>query len=115
MGGNYEEVNAETEKAIISYMSSLPKVTQESTQLGGESPTIVAESPTQIFEHRFEEQDFDDSPPHISIDNESMQVDTTKVTLDRTKDPFKDHELAIVGKMVDYSSSIDEDKEEEVK
>ena len=31
MGGNYEEVNVEIEKAIVSYMSSLPKVTEEST------------------------------------------------------------------------------------
>ena len=29
-GGNYEEVNIETKKAIVSYMSWLPKVTKES-------------------------------------------------------------------------------------
>ena len=115
MGGNYEEFNAKIEKAVISYMSSLPIVTKENTQLGGASPIVAADSPTHSFEQIVEEEISDDSPLQISIDSESMQVDTTKVTVDSTKDPFKDHELAIVGKMVDYSSSTDEDKEEEVK
>ena len=30
MGGNYEEVNAETKKAIVNYMTSVPKVAKES-------------------------------------------------------------------------------------
>ena len=30
MGVNYEEVNIETEKAIVSYMTSMPKVAKES-------------------------------------------------------------------------------------
>ena len=50
MGGNYEEVNVEIEKDIVSYMSSLPKVTEQSVQLGGASPTIAIESPTHSLE-----------------------------------------------------------------
>ena len=30
MGGNYEEVNKETEKAIAIYITSMPRVTKES-------------------------------------------------------------------------------------
>ena len=56
-----------------------------------------------------------DPPPHISIDSEYIQVDTTKVIVDIIEDPFKDNGLVIFCNIVDYSSSIDEDKEEEVK
>ena len=55
------------------------------------------------------------SPPHITINSESMQVDTTNVTVHKTKDPFKYFGLAIIDNIVDYSSSIDEYKEEEKK
>ena len=30
MGGNYEEVNVETKKAIVSYMNTMPKIATES-------------------------------------------------------------------------------------
>ena len=41
-----------------------------------------------------------------------MQVDKTNVIVDKTKDPFKGFGPTIVGNIVDYSSSIDEEKEE---
>ena len=44
-----------------------------------------------------------------------MQVDKTNITIDRTEDPFKDFGLAIVGNIVDYSRSTNEEKEEEEK
>ena len=53
-----------------------------------------------------------DSPPHITIDSESMQVDSTKVIVEKTKDPFKDFGPAIVGNIVDYNSSTNEDQVE---
>ena len=42
MGGNYEEVNMETEKEIVTYMSTFPKETKKSVQSRGASPTVVA-------------------------------------------------------------------------
>ena len=41
-----------------------------------------------------------------------MQLDHTQVTVDKTKDPFKDYGLAIVGNIVSYSSSSKEEEEE---
>ena len=32
MGGNYEEVNMETQKAIVTFMSTMPKETKKSTE-----------------------------------------------------------------------------------
>ena len=45
-----------------------------------------------------------DSLPQITIDRESMQVDSTQVTIDKSEDPFKDFGLAI-------SSSLEEEEE----
>ena len=42
-----------------------------------------------------------------------MQVDNTQVTIDKSEDPFKDFGPTIVGNIVSYSSSLEE--EEEVK
>ena len=70
-------------------------------------------SPSHSFEQLSEASILSDSPPHITIDSESMQVDSTKLTMDRFEDLFKDIGHAIVGNIVDYSSSIDEEKEGE--
>ena len=109
MGGNYEEVKLEIEKAIVTYMTTLPKEDEKSTQIGGVSPIIVPASPSHGFEKIVEELVSVDSPPHITIDSESMQVDSTSVIVDRIEDPLKDLEPTIVGNIVDYSSSIDEE------
>ena len=42
-----------------------------------------------------------------------MQVDSTKVIVEKFEDPIEDPSLAIVGSIVDYSSSIDEDEKKE--
>ena len=42
-----------------------------------------------------------------------MQVDSTKVIVDKSEDTFKKFGPSIVGNNVDYNSSIDEEKEEE--
>ena len=41
MGGNYEEVNMETEKAIVTYMSTFPKETKKSVQSRETSPIVA--------------------------------------------------------------------------
>ena len=76
---------------------------------------MVAASPSHNFEQLAKASISSDSPPHITIDSESMQVDSTKVTVNKSEDPFKDFGLAIVGKFVNYNFSTDEDKEEEQK
>ena len=38
-----------------------------------------------------------------------MQVDNTKVTVDKLEDPFKNHDADIVGNIVGYSSSNNEE------
>ena len=113
MGGNYEEVKLEIEKAIVTYMTTLPKEAKKSAQSRGVSPTILVASPSHGFEKIVEESVIVDSPPHIAIDSESMQVDSTNVTMDRSEDPFKDLSHAIASNIVDYSSSKDEEKENE--
>ena len=115
MGAHYEEVNMETQKEIVTYMSTLPKETKKSVQSRETSPTVATINPSHNFEQPSEASIPNDSPPHITIDSESMQVDSTNVIVDRTKDPFKDFGPTIVGNIVDYNSSIDEDKEEEQK
>ena len=47
------------------------------------------------------------------IGNESMQVDKTQVIVDKSEDPFKDFGSAIVGNIVNYNSSTNEDEEKE--
>ena len=55
-----------------------------------------------------------DSPPHITIDSESMQEDSTNIIVnEEEEDPFKDLGPAIVGNIMDYSNSIDEEREDE--
>ena len=39
-----------------------------------------------------------------------MQVGKTSVIVDRTQDPFKDFDATIVGNIVDYNSSSDEEE-----
>ena len=82
-------------------------------QLGGESPIVVVVSPSNSFEKLVLVSS--DSPPHITIHSESMQVDSNKVIVDKSEDPFKDFGLAIVGNIVDYSSSTNEDQVEKEK
>ena len=134
MGGNYEEVNMENQKAIVTYMSTMPKETGKSVQPKMESTMIeksaqtekgslvpkeskecaqtqeaspIACNPPHSFEQLEATPSSSDSP-HITINSESMQVDNTNVTVDRIEDPFKDFCASIVGNIVDYSSSFDE-------
>ena len=60
----------ETEKAIVTYMSTLPKVTKKSAQSGGASPIVATISPS----HNFDQPALvsSGSPLHITIDSESM-------------------------------------------
>ena len=102
MGGNYEEVNMETKKAIVTSMSTLTKEAKEYMQSGGVSPTIVVASPSHSFEKTIEELVTIDSPPHVTIHSESMQVDSTNVTMEKSKDHFKDLGPSIVGNITDY-------------
>ena len=51
-----------------------------------------------------------DSQPQVTIGNKSMHIDSTQVTVDRTEDPFKDFGPTIVGNIVSYSSSSEEEE-----
>ena len=44
-----------------------------------------------------------------------MQVNNTKATVDKSEDPFKDFGSNIVGNIVDYSSSDEEEDKETTK
>ena len=48
---------------------------------------------------------------HITIDSDTMQVDNTKVIVDKIEDPFKDYGPTIVHNIVSYSSSLEEEVE----
>lgn len=78
MGGRYEEINAEIEKAIIKVMS----------ENAGES-SVVEKSKDQVEEA---EQEDIPSPPAINIDDEIMIVEGTKITLDSDDKLFKNLE-----------------------
>ena len=72
-------------------------------------------SPSHSIEKTIAESVFDGYPPHITIDTKSMQVDSTNVIVDKSKYPFKDLGPAIIGNIVDNSSSTNEEKVEEDK
>ena len=121
MDGNYEEVKMETEKAIIAYMTSMPKKSVQtketspavsaqpkqatkvemSMKIGGASPTMVV-SPSYSFHQQILVSS--DSQPQVTIGSESMHIDSTQVIVDRIEDPFKDFGLTIVGNIVSYNS-----------
>ena len=108
MGGNYEEVNMETQKAIVTYMCTMPNEIEKSAQKEETSPNVVVGS-----SHNYEKPTKTSIPsdsPHIAIGTESMQVDNTNVTVDRIEDPFKDFGSSIVGNIVDYTSLSEEEK-----
>ena len=72
MGGNYEEVNSEIEKAIVTYMTSFPMTTKQSAQTRGVSPIATPASPPSCTDQKEEELAKMDSSPHITSDSESM-------------------------------------------
>ena len=76
---------------------------EESAQTKEDSPTTC--NPP----HSFEPVAAPSSPPHITIGSDSMQIDNTKVTVDKIEDPFKDFGANIVGNIVDYSSFDEEE------
>ena len=46
----------------------------------------------------------------MHVDNTQVIVDNTQVTADKIEDPFKDFGPAIVGNIVSYSSSSEEEE-----
>ena len=71
-------------------------------------------SPLPCIVHEVKELVKLDSPPHITIDSEPMQVDSTNITMDeKDEDPFKDLGPSIVGNIVNYSSSTNDEGEVE--
>ena len=75
---------------------------------------MVAISPPHSYEQQVETSIVSDSS-HITISSKYIEVDNTNVIVDITKDPFKEFGSSIVGNIVDYSSSFDEEKEQEKK
>ena len=96
--------SAQTEKTspIISVQPEQVIEPEKSVQTRGVSPTMAA-NPTYSFEQKVSISS--DSQPQITIDSESMQVDSTQVTVDKSEDPFKDFGPTIIGNIVSYSSS----------
>ena len=95
-------------------MSTMPKESKESVQSEKTSPTVAEVSPPHSSKQLAETSIPNDST-HITIDSESMQVDNTNVAMDRDEDPFKYFGSSIVGNIVDYSSSFDEEEKKEQK
>lgn len=90
----------------------MPKEFEVCAYREGAIPTIG--SPPHNFEQPKTTPISNDSP-HITIGSESMQINNTNVIVDRTKDPSKHFGTSIVGNIVDYSSSSNEDKGQEPK
>ena len=97
MGDNYEEVKKEIEEAIVKYKTSMPKVTKESAQTKKSSLVYVEASTPNDGKEEVEEAQKIQSPPHIVIGTESMQVDNTHITIDAKKNPFVEYGTNIVG------------------
>ena len=68
----------ENKKEIVTYMSIFPKEVEESAQLGGENPNVAVASPSHSIEKTIVKSVSDGSPPHITIDSESMQLDSIR-------------------------------------
>ena len=117
MGGNYEEVNKETQEAIVSFMSTMPRdsaQTKEASQMPKKSVQLeeASQTPKECVQkkeaspttcsppHSSELATVPSPSPHITIGSESMQIDNTKVIVDKTEDPFKDFGASIVGNIV---------------
>ena len=90
----------------------MPKESKECTQIEEASPTTG--SPPHSFEQPTGTP-ISHNSPHITIGSESMQVDNTNMTVDRTEDPFKYFATSIVGNIVDYNSSSNEEKDQKPK
>ena len=67
------------------------------------------ESSAPIFVvQEIKETNKQDFPLHVSIDSESIQVDSTNIIVDEEeKDPFKDLGPMVVGNIVEYSNTTD--------
>ena len=84
-------------------------ISRESVQSGGASLVNIESSAPIFVVQEVEESTKQDSPPHVTIDSESMQVDSTNITMDEEEeDPFKDLGPMVVGNIVAYSSTIED-------
>lgn len=114
-GGNNEEIKKETEKAIVSYMTYMSKVTKESVQLEKASLVYVEGSTPTDVEVEVKETEIIESPPHIVIGTKSIQVDSTYIIVDDKENPFTKYGTNTVGNITTYSSYDEEDDVEEEK
>lgn len=78
MGGKYEEVNKEIEQAVIKVMTS--------------GPSEHTSASDQVVEVEHQKIPSPSPPPSINIEDESMNVEGTNITLDSKDDPFKNIE-----------------------
>ena len=90
----------------------MPKVSvqlEEASQIPKESAQTKEDSSTACSPpHSSEPIATPSCSPHITTRSDSMQVDNTKVIVDKIEDPFKDFGASIIGNIVDYSSPSDE-------
>lgn len=114
MGGRYKDVRKEIEEVIIKFMIIMPKI---SIQLKHDSIVYVGVHTPSNYEGEAEEKLQASSPSHIIMGTESMQVDSTHITIDMKENIFVGFGANIVGNIhiiTSYSSS-DEDEEEKKK
>ena len=93
MGGDYEEVKKETKQAIVNFMTSI------TSQEQGVATTTITISKSTL---------------QVSIVTDTMQVDSTRITLDTLEDPIKDFGIHF-DNLVSYTSLENEDEKEENK
>ena len=79
------------------------QIAKESAQIKEGSPRAYSPPPNSKLVAK------PSTSPHITISSDSMLVDNTKVTANKIEDPLKDFGASIVGNIVDYSSSNDEE------
>ena len=96
-------------------MTSMPSITKESAKPHLASPVYVEGNTPSNGEEEVEKVQETMSPPNIVMGIESMQVDSTHITVDAKEDAFSQYGTNIIGNITAYSSSNEEDEEEERK
>ena len=77
---------------------------------------VTLASPPIFITQEEEESTKQVLPQHVIIDSESMQEDSTNITIDEEEeDPFKDLGPVIIGNIVEYSNTTENEGEEEDK
>lgn len=102
MGGNYEEINKEKEEVVVKVMTSSPN-----------KHTSVSD---QVLEARDHKIPSPSPPPSINIEDETMNVEGTNITLDSEDNPFNNLENIVDNSAIEQQDmKVNEEERKETR